>query len=54
MKPDCSNKGVSELNQDTFAEFKTLQKVSLAAEAGEAFWLWPICFYLLKAKICAG
>lgn len=55
LKPDCSNKGVAKLKQDIHdTEFKILQEVSLAAERSEFFLLCTICFYLLKAKICAG
>lgn len=50
LKPDCGNKGVPELKQDshkTGAEFKALREASIAGEGSGAFLFCLICFYLL-------
>lgn len=53
VKPDCSNKGVPELKQDshkTAAEFKVLQEVSLAAEGKWGFSALPHLVLSAKSK----
>lgn len=53
-KPDCSNKGVSELEQDSHQlELKALQEVSLAAEGKWCSSVLSHLFHLLKARIYA-